>query len=203
MSLNPPHIVGHNGTLNPAAFIPFCAYQTNMTILGLKRPDLPFTACSHFQPTLLEGQLCYQLDLALVQTLKTKVGDTHGLIMVLDQVMQGNFQPDKEQNLSQMREIVSLNEEPPTRSSRSVKIYLNTLARHKRHGAGRYAMAALKKMTGKDSFLNLPKDTKSCQIEAYEKCHIRNFMKEVQKQCRCIPWALKSIFKNKVSNNFV
>ena len=198
MSLTPPHIIGYNGTLNPYALIPFCAYQTNMTILGQNRPDLPFTACSQFQPTVLEGQRCYSLDLGLMQTPKTRVGDTHGLLIVLDQGKSGNYKPAKEPSLDPKKKILSLNEEPPTRSYRSVKIYMNTLARHERHGAGRYAMTALKRMTGTKSFLNLPDDTKHCQIEAFEKCNNRLFKKKVQRQCRCVPWALKSMFEHKV-----
>ena len=73
MSLHPPHLIDSSGSLTPAALIPFCAYQTNMTLLGQTRQDLPFPVCSQFQPVLFEGQLCYSLDLATLNIgLETK-----------------------------------------------------------------------------------------------------------------------------------
>ena len=55
VSHHAPHLIDSSGSLTPAALIPFCAYQTNMTLLGQKTEGINFIACSQFQPTLLEG----------------------------------------------------------------------------------------------------------------------------------------------------
>ena len=73
MSLHPPHLIDSSGSLTPAALIPVCAYQTNMTLLGQTRHDLPFTVCDKFQPTVLEGQRCYELDLSKIGTNKANL----------------------------------------------------------------------------------------------------------------------------------
>ena len=68
----------------PAALIPFCAYQTGMTMMGQKVENLSFPACTIFLPTLHNGQVCYRLNLSLLQTLKTQSGPDTGLFLVLD-----------------------------------------------------------------------------------------------------------------------
>ena len=74
VSFHLPHLIDSSGSLTPAALIPFCAYQTNTTLLGQTRQDLPFTACSQFQPTILEGQRCYSLNLTAIDTGKAGTG---------------------------------------------------------------------------------------------------------------------------------
>ena len=82
VSNNPPHLVNTNGTLNPYALIPFCAYETDMTLLGQKRKDLVFPACSYFEPTVLEKQLCYSLNLSSFKT--NKIAKRDGLMIIID-----------------------------------------------------------------------------------------------------------------------
>ena len=83
VSLHPPHLIDSDGKLTPGALIPFCAYQTNLSLLGSTRQDLPFPVCDKFKPTMIEGQLCYSIDLSTndVQT-KNKKGNS--LLLLLD-----------------------------------------------------------------------------------------------------------------------
>ena len=55
-----------------------------------------------------------------------------------------------------------------------------------------FAMSVLKRMTGTDNFLGLPVGQKECQIETFEACLTKSYVKSVQSQCGCIPWALSS-----------
>ena len=86
--------------------------------------------------------------------------------------------------------ITFLNFESLSNSGRSAKIHLNTLASFTDYRAGSYAMSGLKKMTGTDTFLELPATTKKCKTETYEECHIVRYAAQVQNQCGCLPWGL-------------
>ena len=58
---HPVHVTERRAT----AFIPFCAFKSDLAISNgnLKLPGTNFPFCSLFKPTLLEGQLCYKLQL--------------------------------------------------------------------------------------------------------------------------------------------
>ena len=63
-------------------------------------------------------------------------------------------------------------------------------------------MFALKKMTGTDTFLELP-DAKKCKTETFDECHVVRYIPEVQKQCGCLPWGLNSTLAQQVKNMFL
>ena len=206
VSLNPPHLIGSSGFLTPAALIPFCAYQTNMTLLGQTRQDLPFTVCSQFKPTVLEGQLCYSLDMSNIKTTKSKAGtNSAGLLFLLDQgSAKEQAKPSKwirkvKQNNKKRAKLASLNLSPVSTDNTSTRITLNTLESYTDYRTGSYQLITLKKMTGTPSFMNLPLSTKKCQIESFADCQMNSFIEEVQKQCRCIPWAISKGLTLKVS----
>ena len=191
VSLHPPHLIDSSGSLTPAALIPFCAYQTNMTLLGQARQDLPFIVCSQFQPTVLEGQLCYSLDLK-INTTMSSTGKRNGLIIFIDQGLAEEGKPTAEDSLTMknVKELVSLDTEAIGQDTNDARIYLNTLSSFTDVRSGSYAMTSLKKMTGTDSFLELPLDKKLCQIGTFEDCQVQNYAVKVLEQCGCIPWAL-------------
>ena len=198
MSVHPPHLIDSSGSLTPAALIPFCAYQTNMSLLGQTRQDLPFTVCDQFQPTVLEGQRCYSLDLSKISTDNTKSGLKSGLVLIMDPI-------EKEQTKqAEIKDkITSLNFESIQYSGSSAKIHLNTLASFTDYRAGSYAMSGLKKMTGTDTFLELPDAAKKCKTKTFEECHVVRYIAEVQNQCGCVPWGLNSTMAQQVKKLFV
>ena len=165
-----------------------------MTLLGQTREDLPFTVCSQFKPTVLEGQRCYSLDLNFLNNYKSNTGKVNGLLITLDQ---GTFDhgPNTEAEPSNVKKIVSLNLEPSGRDENSARIYLNTLAGFTDFRAGSFALSSLKKMTGTSKFMGLPHDSKDCQIEAFEDCTAERYLEKVQKLCGCLPWAIRSTSK--------
>ena len=188
MSVHPAHLTSSDQSLTPSGLIPFCAYQTNVTLVGQERPDLPFPVCSQFYPTVLEGELCYAINITSLTKVETKEGLKNGLLLVLDLGNPDNRQVSK----SLKHDYQSFNLEPESKQSSSAKIYLNTLARFTTFKSGSYAMSALKKMTGTDNFLGLTVGQKKCQIETYEDCWTKTYIESVQSQCRCVPWALSS-----------
>ena len=61
-------------------------------------------------------------------------------------------------------------------------------------------MSVLKKMTGTDTFLELPDSAKNCKTETFEECHAVRYVAEVQKQCGSLPWGLNSTLTQQVND---
>ena len=192
MSLHPPHLVDSSGSLTPAALIPFCAYQTNMTILSQTLPDLSFKVdrhfCSKFKPIVLCGQLCYSLEVSMLDVENSKSGLKNGLLLIVDPG-KTDFVNNKEKTTDQDHYGL-LNLEPLRETEGPASIYINTLAGFTDFRAGSYAMTGLKKTTGTKSFLNLPDEIKGCQNEMYEDCIAQRYIIKAQQKCGCFPWAL-------------
>ena len=55
LSSHPVHLVNKDGQRMPSAFIPFCAYQTSLLLLGEFIGGLKFPVCNKFTPTVLDG----------------------------------------------------------------------------------------------------------------------------------------------------
>ena len=72
LSTHPPHILDSQGNPTPAAFIPFCAYQENLTMAGHFIPGLKYPTCNGFSVTVFEGERCYAIDMDFV--LKNRQG---------------------------------------------------------------------------------------------------------------------------------
>ena len=119
-------------------------------------------ACDQFQPTVLEGQRCYSMDLGKEDVGKSKSGIKNGLLLILD-VQEENLEANTE-----------------------AKIYLHTLTPFTALGNGSNAMFSLKKMTGTKSFLGLPDGTKKCQVQSFESCNTREYLKNVHQTCNCL-----------------
>ena len=162
VSVHPAHLMDSQDRLLPAALIPFCSYQGEL--LG-KEVD-GFVACDQFQPTVLEGQRCYSLDLSKVGVGKSRAGKKNGLELVLDSNTPGNEEG-----------VIA-------------RIHLGTLSPFTDYRNGSYAMSALKKMTGTKGFLGLPDAQKRCQIEPSDACNTQKFLEKVQTECHCRLWAL-------------
>ena len=79
---HPVHIIDGHGKLMPSAFIPFCFLGTNLSSLGTKVDGFSQPVCTKFIPMVLEGQLCYQLDLEKQGNFLK--GEENGLTIFLD-----------------------------------------------------------------------------------------------------------------------
>ena len=135
------------------------------------------TLCDKFEPTIVEGQLCYTLDIAKFEKIATKTGKQSGLFLLLDP----NPYP-----LKPTDGIVKA----ARNDQETFKVYIHTLAEYTAFGPGAYAIHNLKRMTGKSSFYQLPESKKECQVHSKEKCRTEMFLKQVKSNCNCVPWAL-------------
>ena len=167
-----------------------------MNMLGKTKYGLNFTACSQFQPIVLKGQLCYSLNLTAIDTGKTETGKGAGLVIIIDTGVQNTDElliKDFKKNPLDLESLKS--------DAGSARIYLNILSSFTDYRAGSYALTALKKMTGTDSFLKQTDEEKKCSIEALEDCQARSYIDRVQEKCGCVPWALSSALVAKVDSH--
>ena len=167
-----------------------------MTLLGQASQDLPFTACSQFQPTVLDGQLCHYMDLHKLDDFISKSGSENGLLVIIDPGSE-ETESSKDEAMSENKNIV-MELKVSGAGSSSAMIHMNTLARFSDLTSGSYAMLGLKLMTGTNSFMDRPDDFKQCQVEAFEHCHTKMYTVEVQIQCGCVPWSLRNVLHLKV-----
>ena len=176
LSLHPVHLTpDKEGNLPPSALVPFCSYQGDSYLLGQKRPELnDTTVCNKFNPIILEGQLCYSLDVKKYKKGPNKTGKENGLFLLLD--------PNPYH--------VDSNEGNKEVEGNAFKVYIHTLSQHTAYGPGAYGMNALKKMTSSKNFLQLPDEQKKCDIHNREECQTKKFIDQVESNCSCLPWLL-------------
>ena len=174
ISLNPPHLPNPNGQNLQAALIPFCSYQSNETMLGQTNPELNLTVCDNFQPILLQGQICYSLNMTELGGSLTRSGKTSGLLLFIDP--NGEFTEEEE-------------------GHESFKVYLHTLSVQVIDRPGSYSMSSLKKITATDSFYGLSDEQRGCHVGSIEHCQAEKYRVEVQSQCGCVPWQLADYWR--------
>ena len=144
-------------------------------MLGQKRPELDnLTICDKFEPTILEGQLCYSIDIAKIEKRQTEAGKTRGLFLLLDpspyQIQEDERSVDTEGNKHQ-----------------TFKVYIHTLAPFTTYGPGAFAMSALKSMAGTKSFEELPNNQKKCAVHNREECQSEKLFSQIKANCSCVP----------------
>lgn len=162
VSFHPAHLTGSQDRLLPAALIPFCSYQGRT--LGNEIDG--FVSCDKFQPTVLEGQMCYSLDLNTIDNVnKSGSGKGNGILMVFDS----------------------------NQENKLARIHLHTLSPFTSNRNGSYAMSSLKKMTGTTDFLKMPDAIKKCNVEPFANCNTKNYFEKIRNKCKCVLWALNKI----------
>ena len=182
LPLHPVHLTpDKEGNLPPSALVPFCSYQGEKDFLGKQLPGVDnMTFCDKFQPTILEGQVCYTLDIARFRKFTTKAGKSNGLFLLLDPYP---YHLGKTQSNA---------DGGPKNEDQSFKVFIHTLAQYTSFGPGSYVMSSLKKMTGTTGFKQLPVKQRECFVHSREECQTTQFLGKVQNECKCIPWALQT-----------
>ena len=60
---HPVHILHKDMKFSPSAFIPFCEFGGNMSVVGVRLEQFDDPVCNSFQETIVNDQLCYEVDL--------------------------------------------------------------------------------------------------------------------------------------------
>ena len=166
-----------------SSFVPFCAYKTNMTISGPEvwLPNISFPICTSFKPTILEGQLCYKVQVNAT----SGQGKKNGLSVLLDYQDELSLQvPSKEeakQNRKRIRQLSFETDRSPY--TEAAKVHIDTLSPFTGSGGGIYQMMVVKRMTTTEDFLKMPLKERNCKVELYENCRTRKLLEG----CKCVP----------------
>ena len=190
LSSHPVHLKTRNGTILPSAFIPFCAYKTDLLMLGERITGLKFPVCNKFKPTVLDGQLCYTLDLSSTlpntMTLDGKEGE---LTLLLDYNNERSIGLQKTKNIDNESSDRYLNMKDTFASDdHEARIFIHTLKPYSGHGAGSYTMSSLKQMSPTEDFLKLLTEKRGCAYNDEQDCLMKNFLKQKLYKCGCTPW---------------
>ena len=83
---NPVHIIDKSGHVSPSSFIPFCELGGNPDLMGIKIEQFDFPVCNSFTEKILNGQLCYQVNIDELKKHKpfTNTDLQIGLTLLLD-----------------------------------------------------------------------------------------------------------------------
>ena len=183
---HPPHLQLEAKT--GSAFIPFCAYKTNMTISEPEvwLPNISFPICTSFKPTILEGQLCYKVQVKA----PSGQGKANELSLLLDYQPELSLQaPSKQEDKQNRAQVRNLNfNTVGSLNTDSAKVHIDTLSSFIGFGGGIYGMTAVKRMTATNDFLEMPLKERSCKVELYENCRTRKLLEG----CKCVPWEMPS-----------
>ena len=176
---HPPHLTSSWSS----AFIPFCAYKTDLSFTKnmIELLGITFPLCSSFLPTLLEGQLCYKLTLKE----ETSHGKRDSLVFLLDYnealSLQTSF-PEKDTLAIPSKKFIFNKVE----SSQLATFQINTLSAYRGFREGVFTMTNVKRITAKEDFLKMPLKDRKCNVELREDCRTRKLLEE----CNCVPWDL-------------
>ena len=169
-----------------SAFIPFCAYKTDLNFSG-KSPFLEgttFPLCYSFLPTILEGQLCYKLMLNKT----SDQGKKHRLMLLLDYNEERSLQvpSNKAINVESANDEHKFDRTVRSGEGSSAKVQINTLSPYINFGGGIFVMAVVKRITAKEDFLKMPLKDRNCEVELYQDCRTRKLLEK----CNCVPWEM-------------
>ena len=82
---DPVHILDDDENLSPSAFIPFCSFQGSPDLLSRDYGNFSLPVCSSFKKKILDGKLCYQIDVNTLVNETTAAGlQRGGLALLVD-----------------------------------------------------------------------------------------------------------------------
>ena len=84
ISNHPVHLKNKDGNINPSALIPFCGFGGDIAIMGETMDKVDYPICNKFRPRVLQGQLCYSVD---VNEIKDQIETEklhNGLVLLID-----------------------------------------------------------------------------------------------------------------------
>ena len=82
---HPVHILDDDENLSPSAFIPFCSFQGSPDLLSKDYGNFSLPVCSSFKRKILDGKICYQIDVKTIINETTAAGlQKGGLSLLVD-----------------------------------------------------------------------------------------------------------------------
>ena len=105
--------------------IPYCAFATGLSELSADVDEgNVFPLCDKFTPVLLEGQLCYQLNVSEHISKEVSFGPNHALMLLIDKNEEKSASVLPDANLNGATDIVEISGGV---GGDSARLYLHTL----------------------------------------------------------------------------
>ena len=146
-------------------------------------PGITYPLCSSFQPTMLEGQLCYKL--TLNET--SGQGKENELVLLLDYNEDRSLQMlTKEDSIVFSKTEMNFGTAAGSLQGMAAKVQIHTLSPYVGFGGGKYKMTVVKRMKAKADFLGMAFEDRNCEVELYENCRTQ----KVLNKCGCVPWEI-------------
>ena len=212
LSSHPVHLLSQDYNLMPSALIPYCAFGIEMKNLGAKINNFSRPLCTAFSPALLEGELCYELDIDKIGGQVSR-GLYGGLVLLLDVTLDRSIGVGKNKDftvnlpITQSRQYSTQLEIEKRSTSETLTMeptfYVHTIQPFSfvpnNLDFNQYIMTSIKHMVGSDNFLALPDDKKHCSTTSSERCKQERFLEDLDKICGCIPFG-NTLIEDKISN---
>ena len=180
----------------PSALIPFCSFGGN--IGETMRDDFNLPVCTMFQPTILDGQQCYQLK----DDLYTGQGKDQGLAFLVDINADRSVHFSNGNNLvedkSDQTHLKALFSENVSKVWNSWSFHINALSSFYGSRPGSHIMNNVKKIRATENFLSLADDTKKCRDDVYEKCISWRLLNIGKQRFGCTPFDLSLAAKKEL-----
>ena len=125
---HPAHLLKSDGKMSKSAFLPFCDFGGNLSVVGVKIEQFEIPVCNIFEAKVLIDQICYEVDL---QKLSDKDNIEHELksgfafIMDYNEDRQVTFDADVNEN----DEKGLINQIVKSDDNQQALIYLNTIGK--------------------------------------------------------------------------
>ena len=125
-SNHPVHFIANENKKSPSAFIPFCEFGGNMSLMGVKIDQFEVPVCNSFEPKILNDQLCYEVDLKKFSDRNNKIRYLEsGFAFIMD------FNEDRQSRFvnefKRKTEIGLVNWISESNHEQSAFIYMNTV----------------------------------------------------------------------------
>ena len=199
LSFHPVLLKSKSNATLPSAFIPFCAYKTDLLMLGEHIEGIDFPVCNKFTPTVLDGQLCYTLDVnSALPDEDTLDGKEGGLTLFLDYNKERSAKPKGSYNAADRKSntrYITV-EETQTDIEQEARIFIHTLKPFSGYGAGSYKMSSLKQIYATEDFLKLPTSERGCTNTDKQRCLTEVYLQQKRQHCKCVPWEFPQASKS-------
>ena len=202
VSNHPAHILNENGEVSPSSFIPFCSFGEEF--IGIEMTEFNIPVCDIFKPRNYLDQLCYETDLQdLKDSNRQKIVPQlkMGLTLLLD------YNEERQSYNFNGRNKSHTVKAPYHNDDHSFSLYLDAISILIKKsiflvyenldpvglfGEGQYNFHSLKEISVTKSFLGLDRETIKCQnIESYNDCITRLYVRNIRQECGCLPLSLR------------
>ena len=150
-------------------------------------PNISYPLCSSFQPTILEGQLCYKLQMNTT----SGEGKNDQLMLLLDynedRSIYASLDQTEDLNSGRINTLSMGNTE--SLQDKEATVHIDTLSSFKGFGGGSYKITAVKKMTATEDFWNMPLGDRKCKSLPYEVCRGNRLLEK----CHCVPFEVPGV----------